>query len=309
MGSLKGKNLISITDYTKEDYLQVLALAAKFEKNPNQPILSDKVVGSLFFEPSTRTRLSFETAANRLGARVIGFSNPTATSLQKGESLHDTIKMVSSYTDIIVMRHPKDGASRYASEVSPVPLINAGDGSNQHPTQCMLDLYSIQKTQGTLENLNITMVGDLKYGRTVHSLVKAMCNFKATFHFVSPVELMMPNEVKSYVESAGLKYYEYRKLEDIIPFSDIIYMTRIQKERFPDILDYEKVKNSYVLRASTLKGCKDTMKVLHPLPRVNEIAMDVDSTKYAYYFQQAQNGMYVRQALITAILGYEDQVK
>ncbi len=309
MTNLKGKNLISITDYTKEDYITVLDLAEKFEKNPNQHILSDKVVGSLFFEPSTRTRLSFETAANRLGARVIGFSNPTATSLQKGESLHDTIKMVSAYTDIIVMRHPKDGASRYASEVSPVALINAGDGSNQHPTQCMLDLYSIRKTQGTLDGLQIAMVGDLKYGRTVHSLVQAMSNFNTEFHFVSPESLSMPSHVKEYAEKAGLKYHEYRALEDVIPFADIIYMTRIQKERFPDVLEYEKVKNSYILKASDLQGCKDNMKVLHPLPRVNEIAMDVDKTKYAYYFQQAQNGMYVRQALITAILGYEKDVK
>ncbi|MBQ0113607.1 MAG: aspartate carbamoyltransferase [Bacteroidales bacterium] len=309
MTNLKGKNLISITDYTKEDYLTVLDLAEKFEKNPNQPVLADKVVGSLFFEPSTRTRLSFETAANRLGARVIGFSNPAATSLQKGESLHDTIMMVSSYTDIIVMRHPRDGASRYAAEVSPVPLINAGDGANQHPTQCMLDLYSIRKTQGTLENLQIAMVGDLKYGRTVHSLVQAMSNFGAEFHFVSPESLAMPQNVKDYAEKAGLKCHEYRKLEDVIPFADIIYMTRIQKERFPDVLEYEKVKDSYILNAAMLKGCKDNMKVLHPLPRVNEIAMDVDKTKYAYYFQQAKNGMFVRQALISSILGYADQIK
>jgi aspartate carbamoyltransferase catalytic subunit len=309
MTDLKGKNLISITDYSKEDYITVLDLAEKFEKNPNQPILTDKVVGSLFFEPSTRTRLSFETAANRLGARVIGFSNPTATSLQKGESLHDTIKMVSSYVDIIVMRHHKDGASRYASEVSPVPVINAGDGANQHPTQCLLDLYSIRKTQGKLENLKIAMVGDLKYGRTVHSLVQAMSNFNAEFHFVSPASLAMPDHVKDYAKNAGLKYFEYDKLEDVVPFADIIYMTRIQKERFPDQLEYEKVKNAYIMTAETLKGCKESMKILHPLPRVNEIAMDVDSTPYAYYFKQAQNGMYVRQALIAAILGYANKVK
>ncbi|MGP1515726.1 MAG: aspartate carbamoyltransferase [Bacteroidales bacterium] len=309
MTNLKGKNLISITDYSKDDFLTVLDLAEKFEKNPNQPVLTNKVVGSLFFEPSTRTRLSFETAANRLGARVIGFSNPSATSLQKGESLHDTIKMVSSYTDIIVMRHYKDGASRYASEVSPVPLINAGDGANQHPTQCMLDLYSIRKTQGTLSNLKIAMVGDLKYGRTVHSLVQAMSNFNAEFHFVSPQSLVMPDHMKDYARKSRLKYFEYDKLEDVVPFADIIYMTRIQKERFPDQLEYEKVKNAYIMTAATLKGCKNNMKVLHPLPRVNEIAMDVDATPYAYYFQQAQNGMYVRQALIASILGYTDKIK
>ncbi|MBQ5873266.1 MAG: aspartate carbamoyltransferase [Bacteroidales bacterium] len=303
MANLKGKNLISITDYTKEDYLQILDLASEFEKQPKQPILSDKVVASIFFEPSTRTRLSFESAANMLGARVIGFSNPAATSLQKGESLHDTIQMVSSYSDLIVMRHPRDGAARYASEVASVPVINAGDGANQHPTQCMLDLYSIQKTQGGLDNLNITMVGDLKYGRTVHSLVQAMCNFNATFHFVSPEELKMPSSVKMHIKNSGLEYHQYTELKDVIPFSDIIYMTRIQRERFSDPLEYERVKDCYILDAATLKGCKQTMKVLHPLPRVNEIATDVDKTPYAYYFQQAQNGVYVRQALMAAILG------
>ncbi len=303
MANLKGKNLISITDYTKEEYLQILELAAEFEKQPKQPILNDKVVASIFFEPSTRTRLSFESAANMLGARVIGFSNPSATSLQKGESLHDTIQMVSSYSDIIVMRHPRDGAARYAAEVANVPVINAGDGANQHPTQCMLDLYSIQKTQGGLDNLHITMVGDLKYGRTVHSLVQAMCNFNATFHFVSPEELKMPSSVKMHIKNMGLEYYQYTKLEDVIPISDIIYMTRIQRERFSDPLEYERVKDCYILDAATLKGCKPNMKVLHPLPRVNEIATDVDATPYAYYFQQAQNGVYVRQALMAAILG------
>lgn len=306
MSSLKGKNLISITDYTKEDYMHILRIASEFEKQPKQNILHDKVVASIFFEPSTRTRLSFESAASQLGAKVIGFSNPAATSRSKGESLHDTIKMLSSYSDIIVMRHPSEGAARYASEVASVPFINAGDGSNQHPTQCMLDLYSIYKTQGTLENLQIAMVGDLKYGRTVHSLVQAMCNFNATFHFVSPEELMMPEPVKNHVTNSHLKYHEYRDLDAIVPFADIIYMTRIQRERFTDPLEYEKVKDCYILKASMLQGCKENMRILHPLPRVNEIATDVDATPYAYYFQQAQNGVYVRQALISAILGVKD---
>ena len=288
------------------------------KKNPKQRILSDKVVATLFFEPSTRTRLSFESAANQLGARIIGFSDPGGTSVQKGESLHDTIVMVSSYADLIVMRNPKEGSSRYASEVSTVPVINAGDGANQHPTQCMLDLYSIRKTQGTLENLNIACVGDLKYGRTVHSLVQAMCNFNATFHLVSPTELKLPSSVKMSIKEAGLKYYQYTDLQSVIPMADIIYMTRVQRERFPDPLEYERVKDSCilsasmlkgckpnmrVLSASMLKGCKPNMRVLHPLPRVNEITTDVDSTPYAYYFRQAQNGVYVRQALMAAILG------
>ena len=303
MSTLKGRNLISITDFSKEEYIEVLDIAEDFEKNPKQRILSDKVVATLFFEPSTRTRLSFESAANQLGARIIGFSDPGGTSVQKGESLHDTIVMVSSYADLIVMRNPKEGSSRYASEVASVPVINAGDGANQHPTQCMLDLYSIRKTQGTLDNLNIALVGDLKYGRTVHSLVQAMCNFNATFHLVSPTELKLPSSVKMSIKDAGLKYYQYTDIRSIIPIADIIYMTRVQRERFPDPLEYERVKDSCILSANMLEGCKPNMRVLHPLPRVNEITTDVDKTPYAYYFQQAQNGVYVRQALMSAILG------
>ncbi len=303
MSTLKGRNLISITDFNKEEYLEVLDIAEGFEKNPKQPLLRDHVVATLFFEPSTRTRLSFESAANQLGCRVLGFSDPGATSVQKGESLHDTIKMVSSYADLIVMRSPKEGAARYASEVASIPVINAGDGANQHPTQCMLDLYSIRKTQGTLDNLNIALVGDLKYGRTVHSLVQAMCNWNTTFHLVSPEELKLPSSVKSSIKKAGLKYYQYQEIRDIIGIADIIYMTRVQRERFTDLLEYERVKDSCILTASMLKGCKENMRILHPLPRVNEITTDVDKTPYAYYFQQAQNGVYVRQALIASILG------
>ena len=303
MSTLKGRNLISITDFSKEEYIEVLDIAEGFEQNPKQRILSDKVVATLFFEPSTRTRLSFESAANQLGARIIGFSDPGGTSVQKGESLHDTIVMVSSYADLIVMRNPVEGSSRYASEVATVPVINAGDGANQHPTQCMLDLYSIRKTQGTLDNLNIALVGDLKYGRTVHSLVQAMCNFNATFHLASPTELKLPSSVKASIKDAGLKYYQYTDIRSIVPMADIIYMTRVQRERFPDPLEYERVKDSCILSADMLKGCKPNMRVLHPLPRVNEITTDVDKTPYAYYFRQAQNGVYVRQALMAAILG------
>ena len=300
---MKDKNLVSITDFNKEQYLKILEIAADFEKNPNQKLLNDHVVASLFFEPSTRTRLSFETAANRLGARVIGFSDSGSTSVKKGESLKDTIIMVSGYADIIVMRHPREGAARWASEVSSVPVINAGDGANQHPTQCLLDMYSIMQTQGTLDNLNIAFVGDLKYGRTVHSLVQAMCNFNATFHFVSPEELKLPSASKMHIKNNKLSYYQYTELSDVIPIVDIIYMTRIQKERFSDPLDYEKVKNSYVLDRAMLQNCKANMKILHPLPRVNEISEDVDETPQAFSFKQADNGVYVRQALLAAIAG------
>lgn len=300
---MKGKNLISISDFSKDEYLRVLDVARQFELNPNQPLLRNHVVASLFFEPSTRTRLSFETAANRLGARVVGFSDSTSTSQRKGETLKDTITMVSSYADIIVMRHPRDGAARWASEVSNKPIINAGDGANQHPTQCMLDLYSIQKTQGTLENLTVAMVGDLKYGRTVHSLVQAMCNFNTTFQLVSPVELKLPSAVKLHIKNKNLVYTQHTDLMDVIPTADIIYMTRIQQERFSDPIEFEKVKNSYILNSSMLGNCKDNMKILHPLPRVNEISEDVDDKPQAYYFKQAENGIYVRQALLSLICG------
>ncbi len=300
---MKNKNLISITDFSKEEQLHVLDVAEGFEQDPRQRILTDKVVATLFFEPSTRTRLSFESAANQLGARIIGFSDAANSSTAKGESLKDTILMVSNYADLIVMRHPKEGSSRYASEVAGVPVINAGDGANQHPTQCLLDLYSIRKTQGRLDKLDIAFVGDLKYGRTVHSLTQALCNFDCTFHLVSPVELKLPSYVKQTIKDHKLEYHQYTELADVIPTADIIYMTRVQRERFADLMEYEKVKNSYILNKAMLEGCKSNMKILHPLPRVNEIATDVDDTPYAYYFQQAKNGVFVRQALMALILG------
>ena len=301
--SLKNRNLISINDFNKEEKLHVLDVAAEFEANPRQPILSDRVVATLFFEPSTRTRLSFESAANQLGARIIGFSDASNSSVQKGETLKDTITMVSSYADLIVMRHPREGSSRYASEVSKVPVINAGDGANQHPTQCLLDLYSIRKTQGRLDNLQVAFVGDLKYGRTVHSLTHALCQFNCTFHLVSPEALKLPSAVKQDIKDHKLEYHQYTDLEEVLPIADIVYMTRVQRERFADPMEYERVKNACILTGSMLHGCKDNMKILHQLPRVNEITTDVDTTPYAYYFQQAQNGVYVRQALISLILG------
>ena len=303
---MKNKNLISITDFSKEEQLHLLDVAEEFAKNPRQRILADKIVATLFFEPSTRTRLSFESAANQLGARIIGFSDASNSSVTKGETLKDTILMVSNYADLIVMRHPREGSARYASEVAKVPVINAGDGANQHPTQCLLDLYSIRKTQGRLDNLNIAFVGDLKYGRTVHSLAQALCNFNCTFHFVSPVELKMPSYVKQTVKDNHLEYHQYTELTEVIPFADIIYMTRVQRERFADPMEYERVKNSCILNKAMLKGCKENMKILHPLPRVNEIATDVDNTPYAYYFQQAHNGVFVRQALMSLILGAKE---
>ena len=300
---MKNKDLVSITDFTKDDYMRILELAAEFEKEPRQDILSGYVISTLFFEPSTRTRLSFETAINGLRGRVIGFSDSGATSASKGETLHDTIKMVSNYADLIVMRHPLEGSARLASEVSSVPIVNAGDGANQHPTQTLLDMYSIYKTQGTLENLKIFMVGDLKYGRTVHSLLQAMSKFNTTFYFISPDELKMPDTYKLHLDKIGLDYYEGTNLTEFLAEADIIYMTRVQQERFTDPIEYERVKNAYILRRAMLEGCKESMKVLHPLPRVNEIHTDVDASPHAYYFDQARNGVFVRMAILTSILG------
>ena len=300
---MKNKSLISINDYTREDYIKILDTAAEFEKNPNQDILKGYVVATLFFEPSTRTRLSFESAVNRLGGKVIGFSDTNTSSSTKGETLRDTIRTVSNYCDLIVMRHPLEGSSRFASEISTVPVINAGDGANQHPTQTLLDLYSIRKTQNTLENLTIFLIGDLKYGRTVHSLLIAMSQFNATFYFVSPDELKMPEEYKLYLDKMGIKYYEHKEFTEIVQHADIIYMTRVQKERFSDPIEYERTKNAYVLRMNMLKDVKPGLKVLHPLPRVNEISLDVDESEKAYYFTQALNGVYTRQAIISSILG------
>lgn len=297
-------NFVTIADLSKDKILYMIKLAQEFEKHPNREILKGKVVATLFFEPSTRTRLSFETAANRLGARVIGFSDAKVTSATKGETLKDTILMVSNYADVIVMRHYIEGAAQYASEVAPVPIINAGDGAHQHPSQCMLDLYSIYKTQGTLENLNICLVGDLKYGRTVHSLIMAMRHFNPTFHFIAPKELAMPNEYKIYCKEHNIKYVEHTAFnEKIINEADILYMTRVQKERFSDLMEYEKVKNVYILKNDMLANARDNMKILHPLPRVNEIEYDVDANPHAYYIQQAQNGLYAREAIICDVLG------
>jgi len=296
-------NLISIQDFSKDEILHVLEMAAEFEKNPSQPIFRDKVIASIFFEPSTRTRLSFETAANRLGARVIGFSDAGNTSVTKGETIKDTIKMVSNYADLIIMRHPLEGSARYASEISPVPVINAGDGANQHPSQTLLDLYSIQKTQGRLENLYINIVGDLKYGRTVHSLLQAMSHFNPTFLFTAPEELKLPNEYKEYLNKRNIPFEETRNLMDGIVQTDILYMTRVQRERFTDAIEYERVKNVYSLNNSMLDGAKPNMKILHPLPRVNEIALDVDNSDHAYYFEQAKNGVFTRMAIIAKLLG------
>ena len=298
----KAKSLVSITDFDVEEYLKILELAAKFEANSYRNVLNGRVIASLFFEPSTRTRLSFESAINRLGGRVIGFSDIETTSSTKGETLHDTIKIISNYCDLIVMRHPLEGASKFASEVANVPIINAGDGANQHPTQTLLDMYSITKTQGTLSNLSIALIGDLKYGRTVHSLIMAMKHFNPTFHLVAPPELALPNEYKTILKENNIPFYEHTDMSSVLNEVDIVYMTRVQKERFSDLMEYEKTKNTYILRNEMLAHTKANMKILHPLPRVNEIQQDVDENPKAYYFEQARNGVFTRQAIISYLL-------
>ncbi len=301
---MNSNSLVSISDISKEEILELLRVSECFERNTDRRILQGKVVATLFFEPSTRTRLSFETAVNRLGGRVIGFSDAATTSSSKGETLKDTIKMVSNYVDLIIMRHYLEGAARYATEVTDVPVINAGDGANQHPSQTMLDLYSIYKTQGRLTDLTLTMVGDLKYGRTVHSLLMAMRYFNPTFRFVACEELRMPAEYREFCVREGINFSEHIEFSpEVIDSSDIIYMTRVQRERFSDIMEYEKVKNLYTLRNEMLAGSRDNLRVLHPLPRVNEIEQDVDDNPKAYYFQQAKNGLYARQAIICRALG------
>ncbi|MDR1783569.1 MAG: aspartate carbamoyltransferase [Dysgonamonadaceae bacterium] len=304
---MKKNCFVSVSDLSKDDILRLMRKAEAFEKNPNRKILDGKVCATLFFEPSTRTRLSFETAVNRLGGKVIGFSDAATTSSSKGETLKDTIKMVSNYADLIIMRHHLEGAARYASEITDVPIINAGDGANQHPSQTMLDLYSIYKTQGALENLTITMVGDLKYGRTVHSLIVGMSHFKPKFRFIAPEELRLPDIYRQFMDEYALRYEEFVDFsEEVINQSDILYMTRVQRERFTDLMEYEKVKNVYILKNNMLKDSKPNLRILHPLPRVNEIAYDVDDNPKAYYFEQAKNGVYARQAIICDVLQIEN---
>ncbi|MDO5035920.1 MAG: aspartate carbamoyltransferase [Porphyromonas sp.] len=296
----------SIRQLSEEDIIQILDMAELFEQRPNRDSLQGKVVATLFFEPSTRTRLSFETAVNRLGGRVIGFSDAKMSSTSKGESLKDTLLMVSNYADLIIMRHHLEGAAKYASEVAKVPIINAGDGANQHPSQTMLDLYSIRKTQGKLRDLRVAMVGDLKYGRTVHSLIEGLSFFNPRFDFIAPPQLALPREYLDFCNEHNIPYHEHDQLtSDVLSQCDIIYMTRVQRERFTDEEDYEAAKNAFVLDNSLLQQVKPNMKILHPLPRVHEIATEVDDTPYAYYFTQALNGLFVREALICKALNID----
>ncbi len=296
------KNLISMRDVSSEDILKLIDLAGKIEKKEITVDMTGKLAALLFFEPSTRTHFSFETAVKKLSGNTFSMSGTSSTSVKKGETLSDTLMTISMYADIIVMRHVIEGAARFAAETVDIPVINAGDGTNQHPTQAMLDLYSIQKTQGTLKDLTIGMVGDLRLGRTVHSLSQALSDFNTKFYFASPSHLQMPNYIKDDLDKKGIEYHEIEDIKEVMPELDIMYVTRIQKERFAVLEDYEKVKDSYIITKKLLEGVKTNFKVLHPLPRVNEITTEVDDTEYAYYFQQAKNGVFMRQAIITDLL-------
>ena len=306
---LKGRNLIQPEDFSVEEIDQILSLSQKIIENPSKysRVCEGKLLATLFYEPSTRTRLSFETAMYRLGGNVIGFSEPNSSSVSKGESLGDTIRTVSCYADIIAMRHPVEGSAKEAIKYTEVPFMNAGDGRNQHPTQTLTDLLTIKSLKGNLENHTIGLCGDLKNGRTVHSLVKAMSRYKGTkFVFISPDELKMPEYIKQIIQEQGHAYYETNNLDEVIGSLDILYMTRVQKERFENQKEYERLKDCYILNESKMNNAREDMLVMHPLPRVNEIDEAVDSDKRAVYFKQAKYGMFVRMALIMKLLGVKE---
>jgi len=300
--SFEGRSIISMRDFSTDEILMILEVAKSFESE-RRPLLQGRILGSLFFEPSTRTRISFDTAMKRLGGQVIGFVDPSSTSLEKGESLDDTIRVVEGYCDAIIMRHPFEGAARLADDTTRLPVINGGDGSNQHPTQTFLDLYTLKKAKGTLEGLKIAFVGDLKFGRTVHSLAETMARFSPKLPHISPPSLRMPRHILDELAETGGGFTESTDLEAIEPGVDVIYATRIQKERFPDFMEYERVKNAYSLDASLLDKVGRNVSILHPLPRVNEIHPSLDDYEGALYFRQAHNGVIVRMALLALLLG------
>lgn len=303
------KHIVSIADLSRRDLELILETAQSLKQNPQPDLLKNKVIASCFFEASTRTRLSFETAVQRLGGSVIGFDSGGNTSLaQKGETLADSVSVISSYADAFFMRHPQEGAARLAAEFSTVPVINGGDGANQHPTQTLLDLFTIYETQDTLDNLNIAFIGDLKYGRTVHSLAQALSLFNCNFYFIAPDALAMPDYILEELDSKGISYSSHKSIEEVVDSLDVLYMTRVQKERF-DEEEYRHINSAFLLNADMLNNVRSNLKVLHPLPRVDEVHKNVDDTPYAYYFQQAENGVYARQALLALLLTNEFQAK
>ena len=302
------RHLISPLDFTVEELDQLLETASAIEKNPAQyqDACKGKKIATLFYEPSTRTRLSFEAAMINLGGQVLGFSEASSSSASKGESVADTIRIISCYADICAMRHPKEGAALVAANNSSIPVINAGDGGHQHPTQTLTDLMTIKSLKGRLDNITIGLCGDLKFGRTVHSLINALLRYdNVKFVLISPNELKVPEYIIENIEKAGAEYKEVTKLEDVISELDILYMTRVQRERFFNEEDYIRLKDSFILDKKKMSMAKDDMLVLHPLPRVNEISVEVDKDPRAVYFKQVQYGVYVRMALILKLLEVE----
>ncbi len=298
------QHVISVADLSADTLTQLVKTALHLKQHPQPDLLSDKLVATCFFEPSTRTRLSFETAAHRLGAGVIGFADGANTSAKKGETLADTARIISGYADAIVVRHNKDGAARVMAEFSSVPVVNAGDGTNQHPSQTLLDLLTIFETQGRLDKLKVALVGDLKYGRTVHSLAQALSRWGCEFAFVSPPSLAMPDYIGEQLDDGGIRHQKCDTLEEALAWADIVYMTRVQRERF-DEQEFAKIQGRFNLRADMLAGARSNMRILHPLPRVDEIHPDVDATPHAHYFEQATNGVFARQAILSLILNEE----
>ena len=300
---MKDRDIISIRDFTKGDIEYVLDKSAQMERDAaqNRRMLEGHVLSTLFFEPSTRTRLSFEAAMNRLGGRVISVAESKSSSVAKGETLADTVRTVEQYSDIIVMRHPSEGAARLAADAVGIPVVNAGDGANQHPTQTLLDLYTIRKSCGTLDGLSIGLMGDLKYGRTVHSLATALSHYDVKLTFVSPEALRMPLEIKHHFDERGIPFREVARIEEIGKV-DVLYVTRIQAERFPDPTEYERVRGVYKLGPDALESLGKA-KIMHPLPRVDEISPEIDGTDNAVYFAQARHGIPVRMTLLSLVLG------
>lgn len=298
---LYGSDIISMQDLSLQQIHKILAVATQLKVQPACHLLNNKIIAACFFEPSTRTRLSFESAAHRLGAKVIGFASDEGLSVQKGETLIDTVRVISDYADLIVLRHPQEGAARLAADVSGRPIINAGDGANQHPTQALVDLFTIQECQNKLNGLSIALVGDLKYGRTIHSFAQACLLYDIRLFLVSPDLLALPDAICDLLKKRGIRFSFHESLEEVIPKVDILYLTRIQQERFSEA-EYQLIKKQYILTPSMLSAAKPNLKILHPLPRLNEIDAAVDRTPYAHYFEQAANGIYVRQALLTLLL-------
>ncbi|MFZ7138502.1 MAG: aspartate carbamoyltransferase [archaeon] len=300
----KGRDIVSIKDFTRQEIDYILKTAADMEQTAKKgsDMLHGKILATLFFEPSTRTRLSFEAAIHKLGGTAIGFAEPKVAAIKKGENLADTIRVVDNYADVLVLRHPLEGAARLAAEFSTVPVINAGSGAEEHPTQALLDLYTILKEKKTIDNLNITLVGDLRYGRTVHSLAYALSLYNVNLFLVSPELLRMRREVRDVIKKS-ININECTDVVDILPKTDVLYVTRIQEERFPDPAEYAKVKGTYKIGLDTLKDAKKDLIIMHPLPRVDEIQDEVDNTPHARYFQQVWNGVVMRTALLALLLG------